>query len=119
VILEAFIVYSPVFDQKLTVVPADPTVDSTIMLVYDATQGNGELAGYAGDVYLFASTFSITIGKTALSVFMYTNSLISEIQIYQNGRAILVNCHQCQIVYYICSCMAFRISHILLNIFSF
>lgn len=38
--------------QILTVVPENPTVDSTITLVYDATEGNGELAGYTGDVYM-------------------------------------------------------------------
>jgi len=38
--------------QILTVVPENPTADSTITLIYNATEGNGELAGYTGDVYM-------------------------------------------------------------------
>lgn len=38
--------------QILTVTPENPTVDSTITLIYDATEGNAELAGYTGDVYM-------------------------------------------------------------------
>jgi len=38
--------------QILTVVPENPTLDSTITLVYNATEGNGELAGYTGDIYM-------------------------------------------------------------------
>jgi hypothetical protein len=38
--------------QILSIVPENPTLSSTITLVYDASQGNGELAGYTGDIYM-------------------------------------------------------------------
>mgnify|MGYP006281902845 FL=1 len=45
--------------QILTIAPENPTADSSIVLVYDATQGNGELAGYTGDVYMHTGVITI------------------------------------------------------------
>jgi len=39
------------FAQILTVNPANPVTTSQVTIVYDAKRGNGELAGYTGDVY--------------------------------------------------------------------
>ena len=37
--------------QILEVIPAQPVTTSDVIIIYDATQGNGELEGYTGDVY--------------------------------------------------------------------
>ena len=47
------------FTQILTVTPANPVTTSQVTIVYDATRGNGELAGYTGNVY--AHTGLITL----------------------------------------------------------
>ncbi len=44
--------------QILTVTPENPTADSTITFIYDASEGNGELAGYHGDVYMHTGVIS-------------------------------------------------------------
>jgi oligosaccharide 4-alpha-D-glucosyltransferase len=58
--------------QILSVVPSDATADSTITLVYDASLGNGELAGYNGDVYMHAGL--ITAESNDLSDWKYVVS---------------------------------------------
>ncbi len=45
--------------QILTMIPANPSIDIPVVLRYDATQGNGELAGYTGDVYMHTGVITI------------------------------------------------------------
>jgi oligosaccharide 4-alpha-D-glucosyltransferase len=47
------------YAQLLNVTPTNPGVDSSIVLVFDASQGNGELAGYTGDVYMHTGVITI------------------------------------------------------------
>lgn len=44
--------------QILTVTPAFPTQNDNVTIVYDATQGNGALAGYTGTVYAHTGVIS-------------------------------------------------------------
>ncbi len=47
-----------IFAQILTVTPENPTVDDSITLIYDATEGNGELAGYNGTIYMYTGVIT-------------------------------------------------------------
>ncbi len=42
------------FGQILTVVPARPNTNDSVVITYSAKLGNGELAGFTGDVYAHA-----------------------------------------------------------------
>lgn len=53
-----FFICSPAVAQVLTVMPEFPTTDDTVTIIYNAQLGNGELAGYTGEV--FAHTGVIT-----------------------------------------------------------
>ncbi|MCB0642636.1 MAG: DUF4968 domain-containing protein, partial [Phaeodactylibacter sp.] len=46
------------FAQVLTVQPSDPSSEDVITITFDATQGNGELAGYTGDVYAYTGVLT-------------------------------------------------------------
>lgn len=48
----AFLLSSPVFGQVVTFTPSFATQFDSVTITFDATQGNGDLAGFTGDVYL-------------------------------------------------------------------
>lgn len=58
-LISAILTTLPARAQILTIIPENPGVDSTIVMVYDATQGNGELAGHTGDVYMHTGLITI------------------------------------------------------------
>ncbi len=44
--------------QVVQIIPSNATTDSDITLIFDATQGNGELSNYQGDVYLYTGVIT-------------------------------------------------------------
>jgi len=50
--------------QILVVTPEDPTVDSTITLIYDASTGNQALKDYTGDVYMHTGVITLESANT-------------------------------------------------------
>ncbi len=44
--------------QVVQIIPTNATTDSDITLIFDATQGNGELSNYQGDVYLYTGVIT-------------------------------------------------------------
>lgn len=58
--------------QVITTIPTLPSADDTVTIIYDATLGNGALAGFSGDVY--AHTGVITDKSTSLSDWKYVTS---------------------------------------------
>ncbi len=49
---------TPVFSQLIQIDPEDATTDSHVTITYDASLGNGELAGYDGDVYAYTGVIT-------------------------------------------------------------
>lgn len=66
-LLSFFPVFS--FSQVVTFEPSFATQNDTITLTFDATEGNGELAGFTGNVYLY--TGLITDKSTSASDWKY------------------------------------------------
>ena len=60
------------FAQVVTFEPSFATQNDTLTLTFDATQGNGELAGFSGEVYLH--TGLITDKSSSLTDWKYTQS---------------------------------------------
>jgi len=58
--------------QVITTIPTLPSSDDTVTVIYDATLGNGALAGFSGDVY--AHTGVITDKSTSPSDWKYVKS---------------------------------------------
>lgn len=58
--------------QVITTIPTLPSADDTVTIIYDATLGNGALAGFTGDVY--AHTGVITDKSTSPSDWKYVKS---------------------------------------------
>ncbi len=58
--------------QVLTVNPSLPTVDSTVTIIFDASQGNSALKGYTGDVYMHTGV--ITLESTSSSDWKYVKT---------------------------------------------
>jgi len=58
--------------QVVTFEPSFATQNDTLTLTFDATQGNGELAGFSGDVYLH--TGLITDKSSSPSDWKYVQS---------------------------------------------
>ena len=56
-----FVVFSTtLYSQIITTDPTYPTASDSITLVYNAKLGNGELAGYTGDVYVYTGLITTT-----------------------------------------------------------
>jgi len=51
--------------QILSVNPLHPTVDSTISIIYDASEGNAVLSGYTGDVYMHTGVITSESGGSS------------------------------------------------------
>ena len=65
-----FVIFSlSIQAQIITVTPALPTDADGVEIIFDATQGNGGLAGYTGDVY--AHTGVITNNSSSTSDWKY------------------------------------------------
>lgn len=58
--------------QVITTIPTLPVADDTVTVIYDATLGNGALAGFSGDVY--AHTGVITDKSSSPSDWKYVKS---------------------------------------------
>ena len=58
--------------QVITTIPTLPIADDTVTVIYDATLGNGALAGFSGDVY--AHTGVITDKSTSPTDWKYVKS---------------------------------------------
>ncbi len=58
--------------QVITTIPALPIADDTVTIIYDASLGNGALAGFSGDVY--AHTGVITDKSTSPSDWKFVKS---------------------------------------------
>lgn len=90
VIISPFISYA----QVVSFQPSFATQNDTITITFDATEGNGELAGFTGDVYLY--TGLITDKSTSSSDWKYVKpagstgweSYPSELQLTSKGNDI-------------------------------
>lgn len=66
-----------VFPQVVVIDPSNPNTDSNVTLTYDATLGNGELAGFEGDVYIYTGV--ITTSSTGPNDWKYVRNNWGEV----------------------------------------